>query len=248
MCRGPSTPRAAATSANRPPRGSIEKPAISAAPAVPLKPGRRGIRTKVCPARDYCRWPVASPTAHAAVFRVVFSRGVRIFHDLDVLMSSISAIFLRSGCTAVALRLPFVFMDVSMLSDVTIRDTRNGLAASILIVEGDRDTLAGWVKLLHAAGYRVTGAASFEEARRALEVPLDLVITEVRLGAYNGLQLVIRARSHNPHLSAIVLTGFPDVVIRAEAERLNAIYVEKPVDAERLLTIVADALDRRPAV
>lgn len=147
-----------------------------------------------------------------------------------------------------ALHLPFVDTDLSMLMNVTIRDTRNRPTAGILIVEGDRDTLAGWVKLLHAAGYRVTGAASFEEARRALASPPDLVITEVRLGAFNGLQLVIRARSQNPHLSAIVLTGFPDVVIKAEAERLNAIYVEKPVDGERLLAIVADALDRRPAV
>ena len=135
-----------------------------------------------------------------------------------------------------------------MLRDVAIRDTAKDPVPSILIVEGDRVTLAGWVKLLHAAGYRVTGAASFEEARRALASALDLVITEVRLGAYNGLHLIIRARSHNPHLSAIVLTGFPDVVIKAEAERLDAVYVEKPVDAERLLAIVAETLDRRPTV
>jgi len=132
-----------------------------------------------------------------------------------------------------------------MVGDVTIRDTRRTRAASILIVEGDRDTLAGWVRLLHAAGYCVTGAASFEDARHAVKAAPDLLITEVRLGAYNGLQLVIRARAHNPHLPAIVLTGFSDVVIKAEAERLGAIYVEKPVDAERLLKIVANALERR---
>jgi DNA-binding NtrC family response regulator len=130
------------------------------------------------------------------------------------------------------------------LGDVTIRDTPTARAASILIVEGDRDTLAGWVRLLHAAGYRVTGAASFEDARRAVQAAPDLLITEVRLGAYNGLQLIIRARAHNPHLPAIVLTAFSDVVIKAEAERLGAIYVEKPVDANRLLAIVADALER----
>ena len=163
-------------------------------------------------------------------------------------MSWDPALFFARECTAVALRLPFACMDMSTLRDVTIRDTRKGPTASILIVEGDRDTLAGWVELLHAAGYRVTGAASFEEARRALASAPDLLITEVRLGAYNGLQLIIRARAHNPHLSAIVLTAFPDVVIKAEAERLNAVYVEKPVDTKRLLTLVAKALDRRPAV
>jgi DNA-binding NtrC family response regulator len=135
-----------------------------------------------------------------------------------------------------------------MFSDVMIRDTRNGRGAGILIVEGDRNTLAGWVALLQAAGYRVTGAASFEEARRALTSIPDLLITEVRLGAYNGLQLIIRGRAHHPDLSAIVLTAYPDIVIKAEAERLNAIYMEKPVDAKRLLAVVANALERRPAV
>ena len=134
-----------------------------------------------------------------------------------------------------------------MLGNVPIRDASRRESAGILIVEDDREALAGRVELLRAAGYAVTGVATFEEARRALSDAPDLLITEVRLGAYNGLHLIMRARSRSPHSAAIVLTGFPDAVIRAEAERLNAIYVEKPVDAARLLAAVADALAHPPA-
>ena len=117
--------------------------------------------------------------------------------------------------------------------------------ASILIVEDDRAAL-GWLEeLLGGAGYHVTGAASFEEAKRALAVDApDLLITDVRLGAYNGLQLIFRARALNPQLPVIVMTGYSDAAIRAEAQRLEAAHLEKPIDSKALLSLVAGMLVR----
>jgi DNA-binding response OmpR family regulator len=126
------------------------------------------------------------------------------------------------------------------------RDQNSGRTAAgaerILVVEDDQAALAGCVELLAAAGYAVAGAATFDEARRALRPAPDLLITDVRLGAYNGLHLIARARAHRRHIPAIVLTAFPDDVIRAEARQMGAIYLEKPVDSERLLATVARAL------
>jgi len=113
----------------------------------------------------------------------------------------------------------------------------------ILVVEDDRDTLDGWVELLRRAGYRATGAATFEEGRRALQSPPDLLITDIRLGAYNGLQLVVNARSAYPHLPIIVLTGYHDVVLQSETERLDAVYMRKPVGGEQMLASIAQALE-----
>jgi DNA-binding NtrC family response regulator len=113
----------------------------------------------------------------------------------------------------------------------------------ILIVEDDRDLLKMWVDVMTGAGYRVTGAASFDEARRALASSTpDVLLTDIRLGAYNGLQLIIRARAANPRVRAFVMTGFPDPVVRREAEGLHAVHMEKPVDPERLLDLVAESL------
>ena len=118
--------------------------------------------------------------------------------------------------------------------------------ASILIVEDDRAAL-GWLEeLLGGAGYHVTGAASFEDAKRALAVDApDLLITDVRLGAYNGLQLIFRARALDPRLPVIVMTGYSDAAIRAEAQRLAAAHLEKPIDSKALLSLVAGMLVRR---
>src|SRR5687767_1672679 len=111
----------------------------------------------------------------------------------------------------------------------------------ILVVEDDPDTLDFWVELLQRAGYRVTAAPSFEEARRALESLPDMLITDIRLGAYNGLQLVVRARLANPCLPVLVMTAFDDPVLQAETERLKAIYLRKPVDAEEALAVIGEA-------
>jgi DNA-binding NtrC family response regulator len=117
--------------------------------------------------------------------------------------------------------------------------------ASILVVEDDRDSL-GWLDaLLSDAGYRVKAAASFEEGKRALSAFPDLLITDVRLGAYNGLQLIFRGRALNPELPVIVITGYSDAALRAEAERLEAAHLVKPIASTELLSIVAGLLAGR---
>ena len=113
----------------------------------------------------------------------------------------------------------------------------------VLIVEDDRTTLSGWVELLGDAGYHVTGVSSYEQALDELAHMPDLLITDVRLGVYNGLQLVVRGRMMNPDLQAIVVTGYADQVVVREALHLHAEHVEKPVDIDRLMLLVAKAIE-----
>lgn len=121
-----------------------------------------------------------------------------------------------------------------------------GTGRNILIVEDDESTLNGWVELLRAAGYLVRGVSSYEEGRQELAMMPDLLITDVRLGVYNGLQLLMRGRMVNPRLQAIVVTGYADQIVRREAVYLQAEHLEKPVDADRLLQVVSNVL-RSPA-
>ena len=50
----------------------------------------------------------------------------------------------------------------------------------------------------------------------------------------------------NPQLQGIVITGYADSIVRREAVYLQAEHLEKPVDADRLLQVVSNAL-RAPA-
>jgi len=108
--------------------------------------------------------------------------------------------------------------------------------AKILLVDDDAATRAGLLELLTAAGYDARAAATFEEGMRALRVDApDLLIADVRLGAFNGLQLLVSSPRTVP---AIVITGFADPVLESDARQHGADYVLKPVTPSVLLDMV----------
>lgn len=112
---------------------------------------------------------------------------------------------------------------------------------TILLVEDDDATRVGLSTLLQRAGYEVVASESVQEGRNLLkEDSPDLLITDVRLGAFNGLQLL--AMSPRP-IPAIVTTGFPDPVLEAEARQLGAKFLLKPVEPGNLLALVAEMLE-----
>jgi two-component system response regulator AtoC len=117
-----------------------------------------------------------------------------------------------------------------------------------LVVEPDAGIRALLVSWLRDSRYTAEGAASFEAARRVLSRrPPDLLITDVRLGAFNGLHLVITTRASRPALRAIVITAVDDAALRAEAMEADAGYLVKPVTREALLDAAAQALTPRAA-
>ena len=110
------------------------------------------------------------------------------------------------------------------------------MPSKILIVEDDRATRMGLQELLRQAGYEAIVAADFRAGRRALEDERpDLLIADLRLEGFNGLQLL----HVNPHpIPTIIVTGFPDDVLQAEAVRMGAEYLVKPVPPPVLLGAV----------
>ena len=111
---------------------------------------------------------------------------------------------------------------------------------SILIVDDDLSLLDALESALKQAGQReVVALGAFADARRALHTDrFDVLITDVRLGAFNGLQLAVLARDQNPEIQLIVFSGFDDPVLRQEAERLGAVYLVKPVTSRQLLELI----------
>lgn len=110
------------------------------------------------------------------------------------------------------------------------------MAHKILVVDDDDSTRMGLVALLEQAGYTVVAAGSLKAARKALaEEALDLVITDVRLGEFNGLHLAAANRAQIP---MIVVTGFPDPVLEAVARGFNAAFMLKPIRPADFLALV----------
>jgi DNA-binding NtrC family response regulator len=120
--------------------------------------------------------------------------------------------------------------------------------AAILVVDGDTSALASLVEPLRKAGYRTVGADSFETGRRLLHTEwFDLLITDIRLAAYNGLHLVFHSRVLNPACNAIVLASVPDASIETETRRFGAHYVAGAVEPDSLLALVGTVLEGQGA-
>jgi DNA-binding response OmpR family regulator len=120
------------------------------------------------------------------------------------------------------------------------RNRSGTMSARILVVDDNEDYLAMTKALLDRAGYETVVASSFEGGKRELQdrAP-DLLILDVRLGAFNGLQLISTGQVQIP---TIVVTGFDDPVLRADAHGFGASYLVKPVSPAALLAVIAAQL------
>ena len=101
----------------------------------------------------------------------------------------------------------------------------------ILVVSANPDILSGAVGTLRTAGFDATGAASFQEGSDALRRGAPrLLIADERLGAYNGLHLVLRGLAVSPNLLAIVTSPKRNAMLESEALALNAVCMVTPPD------------------
>jgi DNA-binding response OmpR family regulator len=75
--------------------------------------------------------------------------------------------------------------------------------------------------------------------------PPDLLVVDVRLGAFNGLHLVNRVSARGLPTRMIVVGG-NDRALEAEAQLLGARYVARPLDEEEFLRVARLAMTSAP--
>lgn len=107
--------------------------------------------------------------------------------------------------------------------------------SKILILEDDPATARAYEEVLRKDGNDVTVCGTFEKAREILlhDYP-DAVVTDIRLGEYNGLQLALLFRSGSPEGRVVVVTGFQDDVIRKDVLALGGTFLVKPIQLSQL--------------
>ena len=115
---------------------------------------------------------------------------------------------------------------------------------SVLVVDDDPDLLRLMQLRLTAAGYRVTTADSAEQAlaRFSASRP-QVVVTDLRMGAMDGIGLFNAIHADNPALPVILLTAhgtIPDAV--AALNRGVFGYLTKPFEAKALLQEIERAI------
>jgi two-component system, response regulator YesN len=110
---------------------------------------------------------------------------------------------------------------------------------SVLVVDADDDALKAIGEILHSAGIGAslasTGLHALTLFRRVL---VDVVVVDLRLSDFGGIELLRAFRDERSGVPAIV-TGVASPGAAIEAGRLGAAeYLEKPVRAEQLIDAV----------
>jgi len=118
----------------------------------------------------------------------------------------------------------------------------------ILIVDDEESLRLTFEMFLRRAGYEHVKVAS--TLREALELidsfSFDLIISDIVLEADKGTDLLRHIREAGINCPVVMITGFPNLDSASEAVRYGAFdYVSKPVNKEKLLKIVAQALKYR---
>jgi len=104
-----------------------------------------------------------------------------------------------------------------------------------MVVDDETSVLATLERLVTSMGHTVVPYGTFEDARTEIEHgPVDALIVDIRLGAYNGLQLIHLARQRYPALSVLVVSGYDDPVLKKEAQLAGATFLLKPLTAAQL--------------
>ena len=110
----------------------------------------------------------------------------------------------------------------------------------ILVVDDEASIRFSLTELLEAQGHGVRAAEHAPAALAALEEePADLVISDLRMPAMDGLELLEEARSRHPDTIVVIMTAHGDERTAVRALKLGAWdYLPKPFDNDEVRALV----------
>ena len=125
---------------------------------------------------------------------------------------------------------------------------------SVLIVDDESELRKSVASVLGSAmpGYvfKVTEASNGREAVEAVRAhDFDLVLMDVRMPEMDGLEALAQIKASDPRVFVVIMTAHSNLQDAVAAIRSGAYdYVEKPVQPEKLATIVKKAIETQEMV
>ncbi len=112
----------------------------------------------------------------------------------------------------------------------------------ILIVDDEEDMIWTLQKNLRndTLDVYVNIAQTGEKALKILkEVPIDMVVTDIRMPGISGIELLSEIKRNYSHISVVLMTAFPSEEYSKIAAQYGCLdIVEKPFDIKKLRGIV----------
>jgi PAS domain S-box-containing protein len=114
----------------------------------------------------------------------------------------------------------------------------------VLVVDDEFDFQQLVARRLQSLGYRTVTASSGAEALDALRrEPFDLLLSDVVMpGAVDGVELAVQARTIQPAIRIVMMSGFADADLRRIPGEWQ--LLDKPIDGETLANAVRSAVSQ----
>lgn len=114
---------------------------------------------------------------------------------------------------------------------------KNGEKGKILVVDDEELICALLARRLTKEGYDVESTTKPEEGlARLRNQAFDLILTDLRMGSMDGLELLVRARKIRPETDVVMMTGFATVETARKALTQGACdFITKPLDIDNEL-------------
>lgn len=113
--------------------------------------------------------------------------------------------------------------------------------ALILVVEDDPGLREALIDTLQLSGYQTLAAPSAEDALLLLEShpTIDLIVSDVNMGAMSGHDLLREVRQHHAHVPMLLVTAYASIADSVQAMRDGAVdYLVKPFEPDVLVRTV----------
>jgi len=118
---------------------------------------------------------------------------------------------------------------------------------TVLIVDDEKNYPLILSAVLQDVGYETLTANSGMEALEILNhanADVDLVLTDMKMPVMDGIELLEKIKTINPHLPVMMMTAYGTVEKAVEAMQKGAYnYILKPFDNEGLIIFVKKAID-----
>ena len=133
-----------------------------------------------------------------------------------------------------------------MLSVYRLRDRMRN-SSKILLIDDEKRMAESLKTLLEIEGYNVD---AYTDSKKAVGIlkdnSYDLVITDIKMPALSGLDILKEAHKSDPQLEVILMTGYASLDSAKEAVDQGAFgYLTKPIEFEELKITIARSLEKR---
>ncbi|MCX7954459.1 MAG: sigma-54 dependent transcriptional regulator [Bacteroidales bacterium] len=118
---------------------------------------------------------------------------------------------------------------------------------TILVIDDEKSICKSLKEILEYEGYEVETALNGPEGLNIVKSKeIDLILCDIKMPQMDGIEVLQKVKEEHPQVTVIMITAHGDIDTAVDCIKKGAYdFLQKPLDLNRLLISVKNALDRK---